>query len=237
MAASARNCRIGKSRTATKPSGSIAAMSEPEDFTRRTSTLVAEAIARGRLQRGVAAAVQDKLSIAAKEPRRIDAKRQVAVDAGLGALRHHGLGIAIDPAAFHAYPPAKRRDHHPVLRGRSLAATSPVSMTTGSGTGAADGAGVGGAAASVTPTGAGSRTVERRRTGSDSAACGGAASRSATASLSSGSVAGVATNSVGSAKVPGSSGAAMSGAAYSSWPRCSCGPRSEPPSGAVSPLR
>ena len=94
--------------------------------------VVAKPVARFRFQRGVATAVQDEFWIAAEEPGRIDAQRQVAVDAGLGALRHHGLSIALDPARLHAYSPAKRRDHQPVLRGRSLAAASPVSTTTGS---------------------------------------------------------------------------------------------------------
>src|ERR1700722_5254980 len=65
-------------------------------------------------------------------------------------------------------PPAKRRDHHPVLRGRSVPSVSATSVTTGSGAGAgATGAvGAGGGASSLPPIGARSRTVDRRRGGS-----------------------------------------------------------------------
>src|SRR5579862_7064107 len=99
-------------------------------------------------------------------------------------------------------PPPKRRDHHPVLRGRLASSVSTVSMA-GSGAGAAGtagGAGTDGGALAPCEIGAGSRTVERRRGASGSGADtgvsaiigaggggGGAASRSATAARVSGS--------------------------------------------------
>ena len=90
--------------------------------------VVAEAVAHHFFQRGVAAAVQDELGVAAEQPRRVDTQRQVAIDARFRAFGDDGLGVTVDPAAFHGalpaigprcfyQPPAKRRDHHPVLRG------------------------------------------------------------------------------------------------------------------------
>ncbi len=63
--------------------------------------VLAEMIAHGLFQGGIAAAVQNQLRIAAEKPRRIDPKRKIAADAGLRALRDDRLGIAVDPPAFH----------------------------------------------------------------------------------------------------------------------------------------
>jgi len=116
---------------------------------------------------------------------------------------------------FH-HPPALRRDHHPLRRGRLVCSLSPSSVITGCGAGGGGCVGAGCDASWLPEIGAGSRTVERRRGGSSAggaAACGGAfagsgdagggaggaaigaASRSATASFSSGSVAGGAASS------------------------------------------
>ena len=45
--------------------------------------------------------MQHQPGVAAEQPRRVDAQRQIAVDAGLGALRDHGLGVTVEPPAFH----------------------------------------------------------------------------------------------------------------------------------------
>jgi hypothetical protein len=105
-------------------------------------------------------------------------------------------------------PPAKRRDHQPLRRGRSVVSVSPISVITGSGAGAVGGAGGDCWVSTVLAPGAGSRTVERRRgagsstgpgEGSESKGCGdagagegirGGASRSATASVKFDSTAG-----------------------------------------------
>ena len=63
--------------------------------------IVAEQVAGAGLQRGVAAAVEDELWIAAEKPRGVDAKRQVALDARLGAVGDNRLGVTVDPRAFH----------------------------------------------------------------------------------------------------------------------------------------
>src|SRR5580704_14798065 len=85
----------------------------------------------------------------------------------------HPLFMALSRPGGRLYqPPPKRRDHHPVLRGRLGSSVSSVS-TTGSETvaGAAGGAGTDGGALSPRETGAASRTVERRRGASGSGAC------------------------------------------------------------------
>jgi hypothetical protein len=45
--------------------------------------------------------MQHQLAIAAEKPGRVDAERQIAFDTSLGAVRDHGLGITVDPPAFH----------------------------------------------------------------------------------------------------------------------------------------
>jgi len=114
-------------------------------------------------------------------------------------------------------PPAKRRDHQPLRRGLSVFSLSPTSVMTGCGGGDSGCVGAGCGASAALAVGAGSRTVERRRDGSgwlagaeagvasamvgslDGAAAvnGGAASRSATASLSAASVGGAPVSSSG----------------------------------------
>ena len=59
---------------------------------------------RACLERGVAAAVQHQFRIAAEEPRSVEAQREIAVEAGFRALRHQGVGIAVDPRGFMARP-------------------------------------------------------------------------------------------------------------------------------------
>ena len=56
--------------------------------------------------RGVAAAVQDELGIAAEEPRGIDPQRQVARHAAPGIMLDQPLGVAVGPQALHCRPPA-----------------------------------------------------------------------------------------------------------------------------------
>ena len=68
--------------------------------------LVADEVARARLDRGVAAAVQHQARIAAEEPRGVEAEREIAADAGFRAMRHQGVGIAVDPRGFHRTPRA-----------------------------------------------------------------------------------------------------------------------------------
>ena len=138
------------------------------------------------LQRRIAAAMQHQLGIAAEQPGCVEAQRQIALDAGFGAARNHRFGVRLDPPALLArseppygnrcqprvhYPPAKRRDHQPLRRGRSASSLSPTSVTTGSGVGVEGGSGAAGAAGwetSLLPViGAGSRTVERRRGGAE----------------------------------------------------------------------
>jgi len=63
-------------------------------------------------------------------------------------------------------PPAMRRDHQPLRRGRSLLSLSPTSVMTGCAAGDAGWAGAGCGASLAIAVGAGSRTVERRRGGS-----------------------------------------------------------------------
>ena len=101
MRSSARSLRIGSSRTAQKPCRIDvrhvgAGRLDVEHF-----DVVAETVARARLQRRVAAAMQDELGIAAEEPRRVDPQRQIAVDAGLAGARDERLGVGVDPAALH----------------------------------------------------------------------------------------------------------------------------------------
>jgi hypothetical protein len=70
-----------------------------------------------------------------------------------------------------AQPPAKRRDHQPLRRGCSARSSSPISVMTGCGCGAAVGDGVAaeGEVSTLPALGAGSRTVERRRGAGSSA--------------------------------------------------------------------
>src|SRR6202043_1178056 len=68
----------------------------------------AEAVAHHLFQRRVAAAVKDEFWVAAEEPRRVDAQREIAVDARFRAFGDDGLGVTVDPAAFHGARPASR---------------------------------------------------------------------------------------------------------------------------------
>ena len=83
------------------PAGSIAAMSAPVPLTHSTSVSSPARSAHAHLDRGVAAAVQNQLGIAAEQARGVDAQRQVARDARLGVAIDGRLGVAIDPAALH----------------------------------------------------------------------------------------------------------------------------------------
>ena len=71
--------------------------------------IFAEEVAHTGLQRGVTAAMQHQLGVAAKEPRRVEAKRQVAIDAGFRTVRNEGLGVTVDPGAFHGALDLSRR--------------------------------------------------------------------------------------------------------------------------------
>jgi len=62
---------------------------------------VAEQIGHHRLDRGVAAAMQDEARIAAEQARGIDAQRQVAADRGLGIADGYSFGVGIRPQALH----------------------------------------------------------------------------------------------------------------------------------------
>ena len=228
IASSARSRRNGASRTAGSPSGSDRRHVGAGGFDPQHFDVVAKQVARAGLQRGVAAAVEHKLWIAAEQPGRVDAERQVALDAKFGGECDNSLGVPVDPRAFHGVPngpfdqpPAKRRDHQPLRRGLSVFSPSPTSVMTGCGGGDDGCAGVGCAASAAIAVGAGSRTVERLRGGSvccaganargasamagaldvAGAANGGAASRSATASLSSASVGGAPVTSSGDGSV------------------------------------
>ncbi len=129
-ARSARNWRIGASRTATMSSGCDLRHIRAGGFYPQHLGLVAEAVAHRELYRRVAAAMQDEFRIAAEQPGGVDAQRQIARDAVPGRKCREGLGVTLDPAAIHGkplpcaevsafrvQPPAKRRDHQPVLRG------------------------------------------------------------------------------------------------------------------------
>ena len=65
----------------------------------------ADEVGRHRLDRGVAAAVQHQLRVAAEQARGVDAQRQVAADPGGGVVRRHRFGIAVRPQATHRPPP------------------------------------------------------------------------------------------------------------------------------------
>ena len=61
----------------------------------------AETVATARFQRRVAAAVQDEFGIAAEQPRRVNAQRQIPVDPGWAGACNKRLGVGVDPAALH----------------------------------------------------------------------------------------------------------------------------------------
>ena len=76
--------QLAQRRRAAPPAGPPArsrAMSQPEPLTHSTSTSSPSRSGMRGLHRGVAAAVQHELRIAAEQPRRVDAQRQVAADA------------------------------------------------------------------------------------------------------------------------------------------------------------
>ena len=59
--------------------------------------LVADEVGGLRLDRGVAAAMQHQPGLAAQQPRRVDAQRQVAADAFLGIVGDQFFGFGIIP--------------------------------------------------------------------------------------------------------------------------------------------
>ena len=63
-----------------------------------------EAIAHARFERGIAAAMEDELRIAAEQARGVDTERQIAADARRRAIGDEVFGITIEPAAFHVKP-------------------------------------------------------------------------------------------------------------------------------------
>ncbi len=63
--------------------------------------LFAEHVVRFCLERGVAAAMQDELAVAAEKSCRVNQQRQVAADAGFSAARDQRVGVTLDPAALH----------------------------------------------------------------------------------------------------------------------------------------
>ena len=71
--------------------------------------IFAEETAHAGLERGVAAAMQHQLGVAAKEPRRVDAERQVAVDAGFRTVRNECFGVTVNPSTFHGALDLSRR--------------------------------------------------------------------------------------------------------------------------------
>ena len=95
----------GASFTAGRPAGSMVPMSQPLPLTQRTSQLVAEEVRHTRLDRGVAAAMQHQPRVAAEQPRRVDAQREIAADALGGVMRDHRFGIAVAPEVFHETRP------------------------------------------------------------------------------------------------------------------------------------
>ena len=70
--------------------------------------LVACEVAHPRLHRGVAAAVQHELAIAAEQSRAVDAQRQLRRNAACGIAVDRRLGVTIDPAALHQASPCRR---------------------------------------------------------------------------------------------------------------------------------
>ena len=78
--------------------------------------LLAEKVRHRGLQRGVAAAVQHELGVAADEARGVDAQRQIAADAVTGIAVDRRLRLAVDPAAFHRRVPSRARKT-PAARG------------------------------------------------------------------------------------------------------------------------
>ena len=78
---SARSLRSGASRTAGRPAGSILPMSQPEPLMQITSTSSPSMSFTIGLDRGVAAAMQHQLRIAAEQARGVGAQRQIVVDA------------------------------------------------------------------------------------------------------------------------------------------------------------
>ena len=114
--------------------------------------LFAEAVAHTRLQRGIAAAVQHQLGVAAEKPRGVDAQRQLALDAGFGARRDERFGVTLDPAALHgALLEHDPEEWKPVLRGRAACAPgirSPVNRRR--------------CASTTTRSGAAGRSLRRR---------------------------------------------------------------------------
>ena len=172
MVSRARSRCSGTSRTAGRPAGfdrrHVGAGSlDPQDL-----DLFAEKVAGVCLERSIAAAMQDQLAVAAEQPCRIEpqapdrARRRLWRNARLSSrrqLRPTGFSWRVD--RLHQ-PPAMRRDHQPLRRGRSVLSLSPTSVTTGSGAGGAGCVGGGCGASLAVTAGAGSRTVERRRGGS-----------------------------------------------------------------------
>jgi len=102
--------------------------------------LGAEQVAHARLHGCVAAAVQDELRVAAEQTGRIDAERNVAVDALRGVERNRGLGVTIVPGALHSRswiaPSAVSilaARHQPVRRGLLASSCSACGGLIGSG--------------------------------------------------------------------------------------------------------
>src|SRR5262249_34398976 len=71
--------------------------------------LLAEEVRHRGLHRGIAAAMQHELGIAADEARGVDAQREIAADAVTGIAVDRRLRLAVDPAAFHRRAPSRAR--------------------------------------------------------------------------------------------------------------------------------
>jgi hypothetical protein len=84
--------------------------------------LVAEKVAHRRLDRAVAAAMEDETGIAAQETGGVDAQRQIVRDALLAVALNEGVGVAVGPEAFHGAIPLIRRRAARAARGRATAA-------------------------------------------------------------------------------------------------------------------
>ena len=185
-------CAAAQAAPPASPAGSIAAMSAPVALTRSTSTSSPKrsrsTLLSPRCCRRRAARAWDRGRAAAWC--RCAARRSRSMPA-LAPCVDDGLGVALDPAAFHgasqhrAVGVSRRRSGATTsrcLRGRSVSSASLPSVTTGSGAGAVAAAG-GGAAGGRRVVAAGDRRRVRARSSAGAAARarrGGATRRGAT---------------------------------------------------------
>ena len=99
-AASARRRRRGaRSHRRDGPAARSSSRSQPEPLTKIAATSLAEEVADGRLDRGVAAAVEDEIGLAPDQPRGVDAERQIL--AGFGVATDEGPRLGVRPTGAH----------------------------------------------------------------------------------------------------------------------------------------